>query len=474
MFSEKSSLPPHLRVRHIMDNYHKKKKNEQKDKQVSIFTEMAEFSCKNNPDGEWEETARWIKFEENVEDGGFRWTKPFVGTISLHALFDVRSCVLNGTLLLDVSVTSVNDLVELIVEDMFDKHLLTYGQKLKVWKALLRPHRHLYEMEKKIPLLVINKTGGKLDPSNPAGNSKNKKNWTEDDFSQFKKGNTEYKNKIPKGSEVANVLVGEFDFLTKPVSALVRLATPTQLGDFTEVPLPTRFIFLMLGPKGDLVSYRETGRVIANMMSDCVFQSLAYGASNRHHLLAGIDEFMDSVTVLPPGEWDPSIRLEPPPQIPCQEPRKDPGKKKEWVDPTIEELKFLKEQGLVRTGRLFGGLIDDIKRKAPWYVSDFTDGFSTQCIASIAFLYFASLSPIITFGGLLGDATENRLAALESLLAGCICGLIYSLFSGQPLALLNATGPVLVFETILYGVARTMDSIIYRCGCGSAYGSVYF
>ena len=48
---------------------------------------------------------------------------------------------------------------------------------------------------------------------------------------------------------MANVLVGEFDFLTKPVSALVRLATPTQLGDFTEVPLPTRFIFLMLGPK---------------------------------------------------------------------------------------------------------------------------------------------------------------------------------------------------------------------------------
>ena len=53
-----AALPPHLRVRHIMDNYHKKKKNEQKDKQVSIFTEMAEFSCKNNPDGEWEETAR--------------------------------------------------------------------------------------------------------------------------------------------------------------------------------------------------------------------------------------------------------------------------------------------------------------------------------------------------------------------------------------------------------------------------------
>ena len=51
-----------------------------------------------------------------------------------------------------------------------------------------------------------------------------------------------------------------------------------------------------------------------------------------------------------------------------KEPRKNPGKQKEWVDPAIEEYEFLKEQGLVRTGRLFGGLVDDIKRKAPWSV----------------------------------------------------------------------------------------------------------
>ena len=31
---------------------------------------------------------------------------------------------------------------------------------------------------------------------------------------------------------------------------------------------------------------------------------------------------------------------------------------------------------------------------------------------------------------------------------------IYSLFAGQPLALLNATGPVLVFEGILYSFCR--------------------
>ena len=49
--------------------------------------------------------------------------------------------------------------------------------------------------------------------------------------------------------QVTNVLVGEVDFLDKPVSAFVRLANATILGDFTEVPLPSRFVFVLLGPK---------------------------------------------------------------------------------------------------------------------------------------------------------------------------------------------------------------------------------
>ena len=49
-----------------------------------------------------------------------------------------------------------------------------------------------------------------------------------------------------------------------------------------------------------------------------VFHDVAYKARNREDLLAGIDEFLDKVTVLPPGEWDPTIRLEPPPKVPSQ------------------------------------------------------------------------------------------------------------------------------------------------------------
>jgi hypothetical protein len=60
------------------------------------------------------------------------------------------------------------------------------------------------------------------------------------------------------------------------------------------------------------------------------------------------------------------------------------------------------------SGRPFGGLINDIKRKKPFYWSDFKDSFALQCVASMIFIYFACLTSFITFGGLLGDATENR------------------------------------------------------------------
>lgn len=51
---------------------------------------------------EWKETARWIKFEEDVEEGGNKWSKPHVATLSLHSLFELRSCIFRGTVLLDV------------------------------------------------------------------------------------------------------------------------------------------------------------------------------------------------------------------------------------------------------------------------------------------------------------------------------------------------------------------------------------
>lgn len=52
-----------------------------------------------------------------------------------------------------------------------------------------------------------------------------------------------------------------------------------------------------------------------------VFHDIAYKAKDRQDLLAGIEEFLDEVIVLPPGEWDPDIRIEPPKSLPSSDKR---------------------------------------------------------------------------------------------------------------------------------------------------------
>ena len=63
---------------------------------------------------------------------------------------------------------------------------------------------------------------------------------------------------------------------------------------------------------------------------------------------------------------------------------------------------------------LFGGLIDDIKRRWPYYFwSDFKDALHPQVIPAIIFIYFACIAPTITFGGLLEDSTDGYMVRYQ-------------------------------------------------------------
>lgn len=46
--------------------------------------------------------------------------------------------------------------------------------------------------------------------------------------------------KIPPGAEASNVLVGELEFLERPVVAFVRLSPAVLLNGLAEVPITTR------------------------------------------------------------------------------------------------------------------------------------------------------------------------------------------------------------------------------------------
>uniref|UniRef100_A0A4W6FIA0 Anion exchange protein n=1 Tax=Lates calcarifer TaxID=8187 RepID=A0A4W6FIA0_LATCA len=454
-----------------------------------LFTELDEICVKDGKDAEWKETARWLKFEEDVEDGGERWSKPYVATLSLHSLFELRSCIINGSVLLDMHADCIEEIADMVLDHQEASHELDDSVRVKVREALLKRHHHQNEKKKNLIPIVRSITEGTRKQSEPhltatspqpppaTEQAKNGagQDGTQVDLSKVNKHrcvqflsahcscrwmdvDLHFMKKIPEGAEASNVLVGELDFLERPIVAFVRLSPAVLLTGLTEVPIPTRFLFILLGPDGKAQQYHEIGRSMATIMTDEIFHDVAYKAKDRSDLLAGIDEFLDQVTVLPPGEWDPSIRIEPPKSVPSQEKRKQPGVPNGTACQVEEEL-HAEHHGpeLQRTGRLFGGLILDIKRKAPFYLSDFKDGLSLQCVASFLFLYCACMSPVITFGGLLGEATEGRISAIESLFGASMTGVAYSLFAGQPLTILGSTGPVLVFEKILFKFCKDYD-----------------
>ncbi|XP_061731141.1 electroneutral sodium bicarbonate exchanger 1 isoform X3 [Nerophis ophidion] len=434
-----------------------------------LFTELDEICVKDGKDAEWKETARWLKFEEDVEDGGERWSKPYVATLSLHSLFELRSCIINGSVLLDMHADSIEEIADMVLDHQEASHELDDSVRVKVREALLKRHHHQNEKKKNLMPIVRSIAEGTRKqsethltatspqpppPTEPAKNGAGQDAHPVD----LSKVDLHFMKKIPEGAEASNVLVGELDFLDRPIVAFVRLSPAVLLTGLTEVPIPTRFLFILLGPDGKAQQYHEIGRSMATIMTDEIFHGVAYKAKDKGDLLAGIDEFLDQVTVLPPGEWDPSIRIEPPKNVPSQEKRKMPGVPNGTAYLVEEEL-HAEHHGpeLQRTGRLFGGLILDIKRKAPFYLSDFKDGLSLQCVASFLFLYCACMSPVITFGGLLGEATEGRISAIESLLGASMTGVAYSVFAGQPLTILGSTGPVLVFEKILFKFCKDYD-----------------
>ncbi|XP_066566731.1 solute carrier family 4 member 4a isoform X3 [Amia ocellicauda] len=431
-----------------------------------LFTELDELLSVDGQEMEWKETARWIKFEEKVEKGGERWSKPHVATLSLHSLFELRTCIEKGTIMLDMEASTLPQVVEMITDSQIANGQLKAELKDKVMYTLLRRHRHQTKKSNLRSLADIGKTVSSA--SSPTTAHRNLTSSSLNDISD-KPEKDQLKNKfmkkLPRDAEASNVLVGEVDFLDSPFVAFVRIKEAVMLGALTEVPVPTRFLFILLGPKGKAKSYHEIGRAIATLMSDEVFHDIAYKAKDRQDLLAGIEEFLDEVIVLPPGEWDPAIRIEPPKSLPSSDKRKNMyagGDNVQMNGDTpcdgghgggghhvSDELK--------KTGRFCGGLVLDIKRKLPYFASDFYDALNIQSLSAILFIYLATVTNAITFGGLLGDATDNMQGVLESFLGTAVSGAVFCLFGGQPLIILSSTGPVLVFERLLFNFSKDND-----------------
>uniref|UniRef100_A0A8D2HBA2 Anion exchange protein n=1 Tax=Urocitellus parryii TaxID=9999 RepID=A0A8D2HBA2_UROPR len=405
---------------------------------------------------EWRETGRWMLFEEKLEVGAGRWSAPHVPTLTLPSLQKLRSLLAKGLVLLDCPAQSLLELVEQVIQaESLSPELRGQLQAL----LLQRPQHHI-------------QTRGTC-----WGSAHPKKASHDENIPLKEQGQNSLRQKLPPGAEAAAVLAGELGFLAQPVGAFVRLRDPVVLGPLTEVPIPSRFFCLLLGPPVPRRGYHEMGRAAAVLLSDPQFQWSVRRARSLHDLLAALDIFLEGVTVLPPGRWDSTARIPPPKCLPSQHKRlrsqmqeveglSRPRRARTEDRDSHEPHKPTPE--LQRTGRLFGGLVQDVRRKAPWYPSDFLDALHPQCFSAVLYIYLATVTNAITFGGLLGDATEGAQGVLESFLGTAVAGAAFCLMAGQPLTILSSTGPVLVFERLLFSFSRdySLDYLPFRLWVG--------
>jgi len=484
-------------------------------------------------DDQWKEVSRWVKFQENVEDGGKRWSKPHVPSCSFNVFAGLKHKLDTCPVILSASGTSIHTIVDEVMNtpeaaNLDDrqkaqiKHLFTQGVKHKMRMNLVRQmsktstSRHPSVSSRQDSGIDKNEdvfeeaieddndVHGKSAPTTPETERKvslatqpkvrhysaatqefkspNRKISLKDETMKFREYNL-FSKKVPKNAEAVNIQVATCKFLTEPFLSFVRLNDPVILEDFCEISKPTRFLVLVLGPEGSSAQLLDQGRAIGTLLTDQLFcQLTAYKAQTKAALISGLETYMNELTVLPPSSWDPSIRLDPPKTTQSlqsrlmnraanRERRKSVKGKEEGPDNNDDDDEeddlFLKnnkdekdhgdDDSLQFTGQLFGGLIADVKRKLPWFASDFKDALHIQTLASIIYIYLATVTKAITFGGFLGDITDGLQGVLESFMGHLLAGGIFCLFGGQPLTVLGCTGPVLIFEKILVEFCKTYE-----------------
>jgi hypothetical protein len=74
-----------------------------------VFVELNELLLDKNQEPQWRETARWIKFEEDVEEETERWGKPHVASLSFRSLLELRRTLAHGTHLVPLPVLTVRE-----------------------------------------------------------------------------------------------------------------------------------------------------------------------------------------------------------------------------------------------------------------------------------------------------------------------------------------------------------------------------
>uniref|UniRef100_A0A8C5WIQ5 Anion exchange protein n=1 Tax=Leptobrachium leishanense TaxID=445787 RepID=A0A8C5WIQ5_9ANUR len=404
-----------------------------------LYVELQELKMDSNKEQRWVAAARWLKAEEDYQENSKQWGNPHVSYLTFRSLSELRRVFKKGTVLLDLEEKTLPGIASQVIDQMIYEEHLKPDHRDEVLRALLlqhsRPEDVDLDLESKKPLLQL-------------------------EMKTIPVKTSALEDRVPEGAEASVVLVGGASFLESPTLAFVRLKEAVHLDSVLDVSLPVRFLFILLGPENPSISYHDVGKAVSSMMAERVFRTDMYLASGQQDLVHSIEEFLDCCIVIPPTDSPDEQLLKD--LVPVQrnmlrkryqEIKVVPGAQ----DKAAKEKQEPPEDPLARTGKPFGGLVRDLRRRYPKYLSDIRDALNPQCLAAVIFIYFAALSPAITFGGLMAQKTQNWMGVSELMVSTAVQGILFCLLGAQPLLILGFSGPLLVFEEAFFKFCDGQD-----------------
>ncbi|XP_029013772.1 solute carrier family 4 member 1a (Diego blood group) isoform X1 [Betta splendens] len=394
--------------------------------------------------GTWQQTARWVGFEENFNPVTGVWGPSHVSYLTFKSLLHVRRTMSTGAIILNMNASTLSSVSEKVADELLNRNEIRASDREDLLRALL-----LKRSQSEGPVVTA------------AGHIEMRA------FSVTKKRDAS------DNIEASIVLSGVLDSLQKPVVAFVRLNDSVVMDTVLETPVPIRFVFMMVGPSQSGINYSECGRAMGALLADWVFCLEVFLAQTEKDVTNAIAEFMDCSIVIPPTEIQETSMLEP--VISYQQ-----KMLRDRLRPSDSRLAFgdrvkddkppagPKDDPLARTGYPFGGMVKDVKRRYRHYLSDYLDGLNPQVLSAVIFIYFAALSPAITFGGLLAEKTQKMMGVSELMISTCVQGIIFCLIAAQPVLVIGFSGPLLVFEEafFLFCKAQNIEYIVGRTWVG--------
>lgn len=97
-------------------------------------------------------------------------------------------------------------------------------------------------------------------------------------------------------------------------------------------------------------------------------------------------------------------------------------------------------------------MINDVKRRLPYYGSDWRDAWDYRVVPATVYMYFANILPALAFSLDMFTKTNMSYGVNEVLLASVLGAVVFSLFAAQPLVIVGVTGPITVFNYTVYDI----------------------